>query len=115
MKLRLLHDWLLVRCEPLREKTSTGIILPLGGRVRTGTVVATGPGRYVFDSIKRIPLGIKVGDRISYFREHMEHQQGKVLKRHLFDLDGEHALIRVDDVLLSVPEGATVEIEEAPR
>jgi chaperonin GroES len=48
------------------QKTPTGIIIPDTAKEKPqeGEVVATGPGR--FEDGKRIPLDVKVGDRVLY-------------------------------------------------
>ena len=48
------------------QKTATGIIIPDTAKEKPqeGEVVAIGPGR--FEDGKRIPLDVKVGDRVLY-------------------------------------------------
>jgi chaperonin GroES len=62
-----LEDRVVVR--PLEEdvqKTPTGIIIPDTAKEKPqeGEVVAVGPGR--FEEGKRIPMDVKVGDRVLY-------------------------------------------------
>lgn len=55
--------------EPLEEeqKTATGVYLPDTAQERPskGTVIAVGPGR-MDENGKRIPLEVKVGDKVIY-------------------------------------------------
>lgn len=62
-----LEDRVVVR--PLEEevqKTPTGIIIPDTAKEKPqeGEIVAAGPGR--FEEGKRVPLDVKVGDRVIY-------------------------------------------------
>ena len=62
-----LEDRVVVK--PLEEETQrtpTGIIIPDTAKEKPqeGEVVATGPGR--FEDGKRVPLDVKVGDRVIY-------------------------------------------------
>ena len=55
--------------EPLEEetqKTPTGIIIPDTAKEKPqeGEIIAAGPGR--FEDGKRIPMDVKVGDRVVY-------------------------------------------------
>ena len=62
-----LEDRVVVRpIEEGTQKTPTGIIIPDTAKEKPqeGEVVAIGPGR--FEDGKRIPLDVKVGDRVLY-------------------------------------------------
>jgi co-chaperonin GroES (HSP10) len=102
MKLRPLHDWLLVKLDPIPDKIGSIFIDGSAAeRLRTATVLRTGPGKYLsWESDRRIPVAVQVGDKVHFFREHLEHQQGKQLVRTLFSELGEDiGLIREPDVL----------------
>lgn len=66
-KLNPTADRLVVRPIKQDEKTKGGIILPDTAKEKPqeGEVVAVGPGRMT-DEGKRIPMEIKVGDRVIY-------------------------------------------------
>lgn len=102
MKLRPLHDWLVVKLDPIPDKIGSIFIDGSAAeRARTATVLAVGPGRYLsWENARRIPVAILVGDKVTFFREHLEHQQGKQLVRTLFsELGDSIGLIREPDVL----------------
>jgi chaperonin GroES len=66
-KLQPLADRLVVKPVEKEEKTKSGIILPDTAKEKPqeGEVVAVGPGRMTDDG-KRIPMDLKVGDRVIY-------------------------------------------------
>jgi chaperonin GroES len=66
-KLQPLADRVLVKPIEKEEKTKSGIYLPDTAKEKPqeGEIVAVGPGK-VDDSGKRIPLDLKVGDRVIY-------------------------------------------------
>ena len=66
-KLQPLADRLVVKPVEKEEKTKSGIILPDTAKEKPqeGEVVAVGPGRMT-DEGKRIPMDLKVGDRVIY-------------------------------------------------
>ena len=102
MKFRPFHDWIVVKLDKLPEKI--GSIFVDGSaaeRLRTATVIRTGPGAYLsWDSDKRLPVSILPGEKVAFFREHLEHQQGKqVVRTLLSELGDDIGLIREPDVL----------------
>jgi chaperonin GroES len=66
-KIQPLADRVLVRPIEKEEKTKSGIYLPDTAKEKPqeGEVLAVGPGRMTEDG-KRIPLDLKVGDRVIY-------------------------------------------------
>lgn len=72
LNLRPLGDKVLIRPlsdDELGTKSPSGIIIPeTVDREKTdrGEVVATGPGRFDEDGEKRIPLEVKVGDKVIF-------------------------------------------------
>jgi len=66
-KLQPLADRLVVKPIEKEAKTKGGIILPDTAKEKPqeGEVVAVGPGRMTDDG-KRIPMDLKVGDRVIY-------------------------------------------------
>jgi chaperonin GroES len=91
MKVRPLHDRILIKRVEEEQKTSGGIIIPDTAKEKPqeGRVIAVGNGK-VTDEGKVIPLEVSVGDRILF---------GKYSGSEI-TLDGEeHLIIREEDVL----------------
>ncbi|MBX9767804.1 MAG: co-chaperone GroES [Bdellovibrionales bacterium] len=91
MKVRPLHDRLLVRRVSEDDKTAGGIIIPDSAKEKPmkGEVMAVGKGRVTEDG-KVLPLEVKEGDHVLFSK-----YSGTDLK-----LDGsEYLMIREDDVL----------------
>jgi chaperonin GroES len=91
MKVRPLHDRLLVRRIEEKETAKGGIIIPDTAKEKPqqGEVLAAGNGR-ILDNGKKIALEVKVGDKILFGK-----YSGTEIK-----IDGEDVLIfREDDVL----------------
>jgi len=90
MKIRPLHDRVIVKRIEEEEKTKGGLIIPDTAKEKPqeGTVVAVGPGKQ--DDGKVIALDVKAGDRILFGK-----YAGTEIK-----LDGEeHLILREDDIL----------------
>ena len=66
MKFRPLHDRVVVRRIEEDDRTKGGIIIPDTAKEKPqqGEIVAAGPGR--FDDGKRVPMEVKVGDKVLY-------------------------------------------------
>jgi chaperonin GroES len=66
MKLMPLEDRVVVKPIEAEEKTKSGIVLPDTAKEKPqeGEVVAVGPGK--FENGKRVPMEVKVGDRVIY-------------------------------------------------
>jgi chaperonin GroES len=91
MKVRPLHDRILIKRVAEEQKTAGGIIIPDTAKEKPqeGRVIAVGNGK-VTDEGKVIPLEVSVGDRILF---------GKYSGSEI-NLDGEeHLIIREEDVL----------------
>jgi chaperonin GroES len=91
MKIRPLHDRILVRRIDEETKTKGGIIIPDTAKEKPqeGRVVAVGSGRVMEDGKVR-PLDVQKGDRILFSK-----YSGSEVK-----LDGEeHLIVREEDVL----------------
>ncbi len=95
VKIRPLHDRILVKRITEEEKTKGGIIIPDTAKEKPqeGKVVAVGPGRT--EDGKTIPVSVKPGDRILFGK-----YAGTEIK-----LDGEEHLILREDDVLGVIEG----------
>jgi len=67
MKIKPLADRVVVRPLEAEEKTKGGLYVPDTAKERPqqGEIVAIGPGR-VSDEGKKIPIEVKVGDKILY-------------------------------------------------
>jgi len=67
MKIKPLHDRVVVRALQVDEKTAGGIIIPDTAKEKPseGEIVAVGAGARTEDG-RVIPLDVKVGDRILY-------------------------------------------------
>ena len=102
-----LHDCMVVRVDPVKEYTRGGIIKVAPEPVRTGTVLAIGPGRRYKD--KYIPTEAKVGDRIAFFDAVTKTMQGKQLA---WKLPEDQVLIRENDALFIIPEGMDIEVTQ---
>jgi len=91
MKLRPLHDRILVRRIEEEEKTKGGLIIPDTAKEKPmeGKVIAVGEGRVSEDGTLR-PLDVHKGDRVLFSK-----YSGTEIQ-----LEGdEHLIIREDDVL----------------
>jgi chaperonin GroES len=66
-KLQPLADRVLVKPTEKEEKTKSGIYLPDTAKEKPqeGEILAVGPGKMTDDG-KRIPMDLKVGDRVIY-------------------------------------------------
>ena len=91
MKVRPLHDRILVKREEEGEEKVGGIIIPDTAKEKPqrGKVVAAGNGK-VSDDGKRQPLDVKAGDRILF---------GKYSGSEVKVEDEEYLILREEDVL----------------
>jgi chaperonin GroES len=91
MKIRPLHDRIIVRRVEEEEKTKGGIIIPDTAKEKPmeGKVIAVGKGKILEDG-KLQALDVKAGDRILFGK-----YSGTEVK-----IDGEeHLIMREDDIL----------------
>lgn len=91
MKVKPLHDRIIVKRLEEEEKTKGGIIIPDTAKEKPfeGRVIAVGDGRIKDDGTK-IPMELKKGDRILFSK-----YAGTDIK-----IDGEdHLIMKEDDVL----------------
>ena len=91
MKVKPLYDRILVRRLDPKEEVKGGIIIPDTAKEKPmeGKVVAVGAGK-VDKAGKRIPLEVKVGDKVLI---------GKYSGQEVKIDDVEHVIIREDEVL----------------
>lgn len=91
MKVKPLHDRLIIQTLEEEEKTKGGIVIPDTAKEKPveGKVIAVGAGRIKKDGTK-MPLEIKKGDRVLYAK-----YAGTEIK-----IDGEdYLMMRQDDIL----------------
>lgn len=91
MKLKPLHDRVLLKRLEEEEKTKGGIIIPDTAKEKPikGEVVATGPGK-MSDDGKRMEMSVKPGDQVMFNK-----YAGTEIK-----IEGEeHLVMREDDIV----------------
>jgi len=95
MKVRPLHDRLIVKRSEEEEKTKGGIIIPDTAKEKPieGKVIAVGKGRINKDGTK-IPMEVEKGDRILFAK-----YAGTEVK-----IDGEEHLIMKEDDVIAIIE-----------
>jgi chaperonin GroES len=93
MKVRPLHDRLLVRRIEEKDMARGGIVIPDTAKEKPmeGKVLAVGSGR-VLENGKRLALDVKVGDRILFGK-----YSGNEIK-----IEGEEVLIVREDEVLAI-------------
>lgn len=98
MKLKPLEDRVVVRAVSEEQKTASGLVIPDTAKEKPtlGEVVAAGDGKWDESGSKRIPLDVKVGDKVIYGKySGTEYKTG----------DGEELLIlRASEILAVVAE-----------
>jgi len=92
MKVKPLADRVLIKRIEEEEVKKGGIIIPDTAKEKPqkGEVIAVGPGRFDEQSGKRVPLEVKVGDKILFSK-----YAGSEVK---ID-DEEYLIMREDDIL----------------
>ena len=95
MKLRPLHDRLVVKRLDNERKTSSGIVIPDNAAEKPdqGEVLAVGNGKILEDGKVR-PLDVKVGDKILFGK-----YSGQTVK-----VDGDELLVMKEEDLFAVVE-----------
>jgi chaperonin GroES len=91
MKIRPLHDRIVVKRKAEEERTAGGLYIPESAKERPveAEVVAVGNGKLLEDGTLR-PLGLKAGDKILF---------GKYAGNEIKLDDVEYLIMREDDVL----------------
>lgn len=94
VKLQPLADWIVAEQEEAVTKTASGLYLPdkAAEKPKIAKVLAIGPGK-VGDDNERVPMSVKVGDRIVY--KSYSTTEIKVD-------DKEYILVREEDILATV-------------
>jgi len=95
MKMRPLHDRVIVKRMEGEAKTKGGIIIPDTAKEKPveGKVMAVGAGK-VLENGKKVPLQVKAGDRILFGK-----YSGTEVK-----IDGEETLIMREDDIIAIVE-----------
>ena len=90
MKVKPLHDRVLLKRVEMKEQKKGGIIIPDSAKEKPmeGKIIAVGSGR--LEKGARIPLEVKVGDRVLF---------GKYAGTEIKIDDTEHVILREDEVL----------------
>lgn len=93
LKLRPLHDRVIVKRIETETKTASGIVLPDAATEKPdqGEILAVGPGRRGDDG-KLVALDVKVGDRVLFGK-----YSGQTVK-----VDGDELLVMKEDDLFAV-------------
>jgi chaperonin GroES len=96
MKLRPLHDRVIVKRLENETKTASGIVIPDNAAEKPdqGEVLAVGPGKRNEKNGDFIALNIKVGDRVLFGK-----YSGQTVK-----VDGDELLVMKEDDLFAVVE-----------
>jgi chaperonin GroES len=96
MKLRPLHDRVIVKRLDVERKTSSGIVIPDNAAEKPdqGEILAVGNGK-VGDDGKVRPLGVKVGDKVLFGK-----YSGQTVK-----VEGEEMLVMREEDIMAVVEG----------
>ncbi|MEZ6241613.1 MAG: co-chaperone GroES [Phycisphaerales bacterium] len=94
LKIRPLHDKILVRRDEAEGRTESGIYLPEGSkdRPKTGVVESVGDGALNTETGERTPLTVKKGDRVIF-----SSYAGTEIK-----LNDEELLIMSEDEVLAI-------------
>ena len=96
MKIRPLHDRVIVRREEEEQKTAGGILLPGSAQEKPnqGEVVAVGSGR-ILDNGEVRPIDVQVGDIVVF---------GQYAGNDKIDVDGEELIILSESDIKAVVE-----------
>lgn len=95
MKIQPLADRVVIKPMTAEQTLKSGIVIPDTAKEKPqeGEVVAVGPGRFDEDGEKRLPMDVKVGDKVIF-----ESWAGKEYKVG----DVEYKVLRQDEILAVV-------------
>jgi chaperonin GroES len=95
MKLRPLHDRVIIKRLDNERKTASGIVIPDNAAEKPdqGEILAVGNGK-IGDDGKVRPLGVKVGDKVLFGK-----YSGQTVK-----VDGEELLVMREEDIMAVVE-----------
>ena len=96
MKIRPLHDRVIVKRLEEERKTASGIVIPDAAAEKPdqGQILAVGPGKRD-ENGKHVALDVKVGDRVLFGK-----YAGQTVK-----VDGEEVLVMREEDIMGVVEG----------
>ncbi|GAA3665029.1 co-chaperone GroES [Yimella sp. RIT 621] len=68
VNIKPLEDRIVVKAVEAEQTTASGLVIPDTAKEKPqeGEVVAVGPGRFNEDGDERVPMDIKVGDKVIY-------------------------------------------------
>lgn len=94
MKIRPLHDRVVVKRLEAERKTASGIVIPDSSAEKPdqGEVIAIGPGKHENGTF--LPMCVKVGDRVLFGK-----YSGQTVK-----IDGEEVLVMREEDIMGVLE-----------
>ena len=97
MKIRPLHDRVIVKRLDEERKTASGIVIPdtAAEKPDQGEILAVGKGKKTEEG-KLVPLDIKVGDRVLFGK-----YSGQTVR-----LEGDELLVMREEDIMGVVEGA---------
>ena len=97
MKLRPLHDRVVIRRSEEEKKTAGGIVLPgsAAEKANHGVIIAAGPGKTLDNGDVRA-LAVKVGDKVVF---------GPYSGSNTVKVDSEDLLVMAENEILAVIEG----------
>jgi chaperonin GroES len=104
MKIRPLHDRVIVKRIEQQRKTASGIVIPdsAAEKPEQGEVIAVGDGKVLQDGSVRA-LSLKVGDQVLFGK-----YAGQAVK-----VDGEELLVLREDDIFAVLKGSRDEMKKA--
>jgi Co-chaperonin GroES (HSP10) len=104
MKIRPLHDRVIVKRVEQQRKTASGIVIPdsAAEKPEQGEVLAVGPGKTLQDGTVR-PMELKVGDQVLFGK-----YSGQTVK-----VDGEELLVLREEDIFAVVEGGSAQMKQA--
>jgi chaperonin GroES len=90
-----LGDRVVVKQSQVEEVRASGLVIPDTAREKPqlGEVIAVGPGR-LDENGKRVPIDVKVGDRVLYAK-----YSGQEIPRGVFPDDEEYIVLKESDIL----------------
>jgi chaperonin GroES len=99
MNLKPLADRVIVEPIEYEEKTPSGIILPETAKEKPqeGQVIAVGLGRWDEEGKKRVPLEVKVGDRVIFAK-----YSGTEFKQRVNGTEKKYLILSERDILAVV-------------
>jgi chaperonin GroES len=96
------NDWLLIRIDPESKMSVSGLIHKPDGAhehiFATAEVLKVGPGKWVEEQNKRMPMDVQPGDGVVYMKFVATHT--KTAEAIRYALPEDQAMIRINDVLL---------------